>query len=321
MEFFADALIVLSLALLTIIIAIFVLAVSFLGRAIEHAKKEEERINKEEADVNEKIIGLARAELDRASASGDGVTKARIKLQTLERKREWFNKKREKATNSYKLLTVNRGILCPSATLLISVIFAATSRYLTTISGIPAQVFSYISLVLASLGAIWASFRIYKTLLIVQNVAVVPEEVQRERDIQVYEKALERHEDKHKPQLLLEFVNPEPPFEFEASSKKVLEFIVYVSKSPANSIVVEFCAPDGLLFPDKPNEKRVECIAQYPGALHTIVEVGELQENWYQLHKITLQTPEKEGKYLLAYSTSCNERTGEFIEQQVIVKS
>lgn len=320
MGFFSDAMLFLSLTLLTIIITIFVIAVSFLGRAIDKAKKEEEILNKKQVENRNKLIHEAQDGLNRAKASNEGENEAIEKLESLKRNRRKFGRDLKKVADSYRLLTVKRGVVCPGSALLLSTILSAIAKYLTTLSGKPALVAPAVLLFMAAIGIVWASYRIFKTLLVVQSVAVAPEDMLLNQMADALTLAMKRHADSLLPKIELKFVKPEPPFIFDPTSEHKLEYSVEnASSTTANDINIDFVAPDGLEFPGSDCWHRPAYIS-YPDALSTRQKIPVLKGSFQKPMSVNMKTPSKEGKYLLVCLFACDGFASGFKEYLVTVR-
>jgi len=316
----SDAIIFLSLTLLAVTVATFVLAVSFLGRAIEQSSEEEARIAKEQAEELDKTIRETQKRLDEAKESGE-VDEASRELEGYKGKKEQFEKRRAKALAGYRLLTVREGILYPGAVLLLSLAFAAAAKPLTTVSGPYALAFSYVLLIIGAAGIGWVCYRLYRSLVVVQSVATIPEEVQLKRTVKAFEIAMERHEEKKRPMLVLRFTEPGPPFKFEPSTDKVIEFhVIMLHGDVAKSVAVEFYAPEGFDFPGHETSHRPSYAFAWPHALTANIELGELVYGRACREKLTIKTPPQGGTYKLGYMmSSIGFRTGDIVFFEVEV--
>lgn len=320
MVVFCDAMILATLTLLGLVVAIFVLAVSFLGRAIEQSSEQEARIIDEREEEFERTVQEAKKKLAKRKASGEELSEAKRTLESYEIKKKWFEKRRARASSGYRLLTVKGGILYPGVALLLSLAFVVTAKYLITVSGPAAQIFSYILLILAAVGIVWGCYRAYRSLSIVQSVATIPEEVQLKRTIEAFETALERHDEKRRPKLEFHFIDPLPPFEFKRSSEQAIEFAVYAEEgSPAKGVNVEFVAPDGLEFPDVEEEHRGKHMENYPGALKNVVKLVDLIGGYTVESELTIKLPAKVGTYKLLYGVGCEGFTSDWECEEVTV--
>lgn len=302
---FCDALIFLSLTLLAVIVAIFVLAVSFLGRAIEQSSEEDRRIAEEQAEELDKTIQEAQKKLRKARASGK-IDEARKELERYEGKKKDFEKRRAKALARYRLLTARQGILYPGVVLLPSIAFAAAARHLTTVSGQYALGFSYALLILAAAGVGWVGYRAYRSLMVVQSVATIPEEVQLKRTVEAFEKAMERHEEKRRPRLKLEFRDGKPPFTFKFGSEEVIRFGVSLEQGDvARSAELWVFAPEGFEFPESETWYQTEMYTSLPNALTTKFRLGDLLSGTTSRRSLIIKTPSTLGTYTCGYSLSC----------------
>lgn len=296
-----DAIIFLSLTLLAVTVAIFVLAVAFLGRAIEQSSEEEARIAKEQAEELDKTIRETQKRLDKAKESGE-VDEATRELERYKRKKEQFENRRAKALAAYRLLTVREGILYPGAVLLLSLAFAAAAKLLTTVSGPYAPAFSYVFLMIGAAGIGWVCYRGYRSLVVVQSVATIPEEVQLKRTVQAFQIAMERHEERKRPIVALEFIEPERPFKFKPSSQQVIRFDVsLIQGDVARSMRVDFIAPEGFDFPGHEPYRRALHVADFPGALTAKFAIGDVLRDLTYHEELNIKAPPKVGTYTLNY--------------------
>lgn len=315
MVVFCDAMILATLTLLSLVVAIFVLALSFLGRAIKQSEEQAARIIDEEEKEFDKTVQEAKTMLGERKTS-----EARRGLERYEKKKKQFEKKRVRASSEYRLLTVKGGILYPGVALLLSLAFVVTAKYLITVSGAVAEVFSYILLILAAVGIGWGCYRAYISLSVVQSVATIPEEVQLKRTIDAFETAMQRHDERIRPKLDFSFLNPLPPFEIKLLSEQVIEYQVFAEEgSSAKEVVVSFIAPDGLEFPGVKKTSRVVQDVLYPGAPDNNIELPDIKGGYYTYNTITIKAPEKIGTYKLVYVFGCEGFRSDFKELDVKV--
>lgn len=314
-----DALIFLSLTFLAVIAAIFVLAVSFLGRAIEQSSEAETRLAEEQAEELDKTIQEAQMKLTKAKASGE-VDEAKKELEGYEGKKKAFQKRRAKALAGYRLLTAREGILYPGAVLLLSLAFAAAAKFLTTLTGQYALGFSYALLILAAAGVGWVCYRAYRSLMVVEGVATIPEEVQLKRTVQAFEVALERHEQKKRPELALRFVEPQPPLKFRPSTQHEIRFDVYLKQGDVARVTeLWFAAPREFDFPERETHCRPLTAAEFPNTLATKLELDDLKRGILYHRSLTTKVPSEPDTYILGYCFNCEGYAGKFVTFEVEV--
>lgn len=209
--------ILLNLALVTMTVTVFVFAVSLLGRAIEIAKQENEKARQEQSEKTKKEIDEIQNELEKARKTGElKETKRLTKLQKDKRK---FEKKLERIRKRYQLFRVKRGVLYPSSFFLGSLILAAVAKALGSIY----SPFLWIgALGLLTLGG----YRLFLCLKVIEEVAIMSEEMARKKAIEISKSALAEYEETKRPKLRLYFKDKKPPFQFGKDSEVKIGFFV-----------------------------------------------------------------------------------------------
>ena len=321
MEAFSDALIFASLTLLAIIVAIFVLAASLLGRAIHQASEEQRRESereKDEAEAQAAKLGKAIAEVQKKLNSADtaeAINSLKKELRQYEKECKASKKKSRKAARRYgryRVLTVQWGILPSSVLVLVSLVLAAAGDAVTD------DVAGYALLSLSGLLLVGACYRIYQSLGVVQGVAVTTEEAQFEREAQALGAALERHEEKRRPRLALNFRDRKPPYTFKVGAEEVITFVVSLKRGDiARHASVLFFAPEGFEFPGKTTWRQHADFSPLPNALTAEVPLGDLIAAISFAQSVTMKLPAKVGVYTVKYRLCCEGFEGEYEQIQV----
>jgi len=304
MEAFSDALVLASLTLLAIIVAIFVLAASLLGRAIQQAREEQQAASareQEEAEAQATQLGKAIAEVQsklKEAATSEAVSTLEGQLSQYKKERKTSEKQSKKAArrhHRYRALTVQWGILPTSMLVLASLVLAAAAQPVTAAAG-------YALLSVCGLFLLGACYRIYQSLRVVQEIAVTTEEAQFKREVEAFETALVRLEERKRPILSLKFIEAEPPFKFKPSSQQVIQFHVsLIWGDAARSTRIDFIAPEGFDFPGHEPYRRSLHVQEFPGALTAIFQIGDVLRDMTHYRKLNITAPATPGTYTLNY--------------------
>jgi ABC-type multidrug transport system fused ATPase/permease subunit len=321
MEAFSDMMMILSVTLLAVMVAIFVLAASLLGRAIQQAREEQQEASKREKELAEaqaaqlsKAIDEVQSKLKEAAPS-EAVSTLEDQLSQYKKERKASKKKSRKAARRYgryRALTAQWGVLPTSALVLVSLVLAAAGDAVT------ADVAGYALLSISGSLLIGACYRIYQSLRVVQDVAVTTEETQFKREAEALEIALERHEEKKRPRLALDFRDRKPPYTFKVGAEEVITFRVRLKRGDiARHASVFFFAPEGFEFPGMPTWRQADDFTPLPNALTLQVLLGDLIAAISYTQSVTMKLPAKVGLYTVKYQPCCEGFGGEYQQFQV----
>lgn len=255
--------ILLNLTLVTLTVTVFVFAVSLLGRAVDIARQKDEKARQEQSEKINKEIGEIQKELEKARETGElKETKRLTKLQKDKRK---FEKKLERIRKRYQLFQVKRGVLYPSSFFLSSLILATVVKALGNIY----SPFLWVgALVLLTLGG----YRFFQCLKVIEEVAIMSEEMARKKAIEISKSALAEYEETKRPKLKLYSRDKTPPFHLEKDSTVEIKFAVTLTQGNiAREAEVWFLAPEGFYFPDVFAWKQRKSLKDFPGYLTTRV--------------------------------------------------
>lgn len=306
--------ILLNLTLVAMTVTVFVFAVSLLGRAIEIAAEQNEKARQKQREKIKEEISKIQKELEKVRQTGElGETKRLIKLQKDKRK---FEKKLERVRKRYQLFRVKSGVLYPSS-------FFLGSLFLATVAKALGSIYSPFlwsgALVLLGLGG----YRFFQCLKVIEEVAIMSEEMARKKAIEISKSALAEYEETKRPKLRLHFRDKEPPFHFGKDSEvKIIEFSVSLTQGDiAREAEAYFFAPEGFDFPNTTPWKQRKTQEKYPNYLTCKLKWPEpLKKGINHPHSLSLKTPSEAGKFTLAYRLFCEGFESEYKEFEVIVE-
>jgi len=305
--------ILLNLTLIAMTVTVFVFAVSLLGRAIEIATEQNEKARQEQREKIKKEIGEIQKELEKVRQTGElEETKRLTKLQKDKRK---FEKKLERVLKRYQLFRIKRGVLYPSSFFLGSLILATVAKALGSIyspflwSG---------ALVLLGLGG----YRFFQCLKVIEEVAIMSEEMARKKAIEISKSALAEYEETKRPELRLYFRDKGPPFHLEKDSTVEIKFVVSLTQGDvARATEAYFFAPEGFDFPNTTPWKQRKTQEKYPNYLTCKLKWPEpLKKDIRHPHGLSLKTPSEAGKFTLTHRLYCERFASEDKEFEVIVE-
>ncbi len=294
----------LALAILAIVITIFVFAVSLLGRAMEAAARSEREKLTERKESNVKEMQAIRKEMEKAEASGQIPKGLARKLKKLEKRDKKFKKELGKIRRAPELLTVKGGVVRPGASLIGALIFSGAAWYLSN-----TQIFIGIIPVLiwivgfAAVG--YSIFRIYKTLRVIESVAITSEEAALLRETEALKRTFRELEEERKPELVLTFKGKEFPLHVKADSEVSLPLELRIHKGDfAENAKVYISASPGLDFPGEDTSTMASDFA-YPNYIYMIWNVGEVIKGEVTHRTITIKSPPRVGSFNIVYWIFC----------------
>ena len=270
-----------ALAILAILITIFVFAVSLLGRALEAASKEQGKTTKEQKDAAEKEIAAIQKQISDLRKKGridrEKLEELEAKLAQLRKQDERFERKLSRIGKTPQLLTVRGGVLPPASWLLGALILTAGAWGLSE-----TQNFVPVTLWILSLAAIgYSTYRIYKSLKVIESVAITSEAEAERRLAHAVKTALIEVEEEKKPKLELSFEDAQPPFHIEAGAQMSFEFSLHLTQGDlARKPNVAFFAPPGFDFPGSKTWLQSKAIKKLEGILLLIVHL--MNAGWGQ---------------------------------------
>lgn len=307
----------LAITLLVVTVTVFVLAVSLLGRAIEKARADRQRTEGENLDQLEKQKSEAQAELQKAT------TKEKVKrFKRTVSKIEKMMKKAEAdlttAERGYVPLSVHGCVLYPGLLLLGSLVINTLGASLAG-SSASVQFDMRGALVLfiwalAAIAIVIAIKQIYRTLTLVQEVALTTEEGYQKRTVEAFPEALARHEEIKTPRLSLNFEEPSP-FNFKPGEEREMAFKVRLTRDDiAQDSQVCFFAPEGFDFPGLATTRAYARYGSLSKAVVARVHLGDIKSGITIRRSVRIKAPDKLSGYSgygLIYKLSCAGFEGE----------
>lgn len=298
MAAFSELIIILSIALLAVIVTIFIFAASLLREAIPQALEKQREIAGEHNKEFEVTIADMQKALDAARGTG-GFGELEKKFHEYGRKRKQFEKASKRIEKKYQLLKTRGGVVYPAAVLLLALALAGSVQLVT------ALVWQGVLFGLSILAVGWVCYRIYEIALVVQSIATTPEDAV-DKTREAFEKALEIHEERKRPKLRIEFTDPKHPFRFKPSSERVMQFVLDVEQGDVGrSAELFFYVPEGFEFPGQKTWRRRADYSDFPNAITTMLELGDLKSSIYYTKSLTIKAPSKADVYHCAYSLHC----------------
>lgn len=314
MTAFSELVIFLSLALLAGVVAIFVFAASLLRNAIPQALEKQRKIAAEHNEEFENNIADMHIALDAARGTG-GFRDLEKKLHDYDKSRKYFEKASKRIAGRYQLLKMRGGVVYPAVVLLLALALARSVELVT------AQAWQGILFALSLLAVSWVCYRIYEILSVVQSVAMTPEDVG-DKTREAFETALERHEEKRRPSLELEFIDPKPPIKMKPDSEQKIWFDVVLKKGDiARAAQVNFVAPISFEFPGHTPSRRPTNAPLFPDTWETSINMGDIKRGLAYKRSVSIKTPPNEGIYRLAHMLLCDGYASRIIEFDIEVEA
>ncbi len=297
----------LALAILATLITIFVFAVSLLGRALEAATKEQEKTTKEQKDAAEEEIAAIQKQISNLGEKGridkEKLEELEAKLKQLRKQDERFEKKLSRIGKAPQLLTVRGGVVPPAASLLGALLLTAGAWGLSE-----TQTFVPITLWVLGLAAIvYSVTRIYKSLKVIESVAITSEEAALKRTIDAFKIAQKELEEERKPELGLKWRGTNPPFHIKADSTLELTFAVFCERGDfADDVSVVFFAPPGFTFPTMLTLIQDSNHPIVPEFVTTIIRYSPPVTRGTSLAQdVSFKAPPEVGEFEAYYQISC----------------
>lgn len=297
MAAFSELIIILSIALLAVIVTIFIFAASLLREAIPQALEKQRKIAGEHSEEFVVTIADIQKALNAARGTG-GFGELEKNLHEWDRKRKQFEKASKRIEKKYQLLKTRGGVVYPAAVLLLALALAGSVQLVT------ALVWQGVLFGLSILAVGWVCYRIYEIALVVQSIATTPEDAV-DKTREAFEKALEIHEAKKRPELKLKLIAPTLPFSFKQSTEAIINFRVDLIKGDVGKAVeVYFFADTGFEFPGREIFYQTPD-ARKPGALTTVIDVGDIKRGISQPLNLKIKTPSEAGQFSLESRIIC----------------
>lgn len=307
-----------GLALLAIFITVFVFAVSLLGRAMETAAKVERNKVEERKQNNIKEMSDIRKEIQKAEKKGEIPKGLRRKLEKLEARNKEFDSELSKIRKAPQLLTVKGGVIHPCFFIILGLILISTASYLSTIKGfntfIPLSIWV---LGLSSLG--YSIHRLYKSLKVIENVAITSEEAWITKTVEAFKIAQKELEEERRPELEFYFRGTVPPLHLNTESESSFTFGVGLLKGDiANNPTVYFLAPEGFEFVEA--VKGPLSAGKYKGMVSVQYELKNIRKPHHRLFTVRLKAPSNPDTYTLLYELVCDGFDSKYKELEVVVE-
>lgn len=176
-------------------------------------------------------------------------------------------------------------------------ILSAVAWQLSSITA-PAIIIWTVGLIVMGIGI----FRIYKTMRIVEDVAITSDEVALRRTVDAFKVAQTEIEYAKKPVVEFSFRDTQPPFKMEAESELPIRFQFYVKHGDKISSTALFlAAPEGFQFLNCEHalpflgEEAIRPVAAR-------IEYGDIVGGTYKIGEFKLKAPSKVGNYALRYA-------------------
>lgn len=311
----------LALAVLAILITIFVFAVSLLGRALEVASKEQEKTTREQKDAAEKEIAAIQKQISNLRKKGridkEKLEELEAKLKQLRKQDERFEKKLSRIGKAPQLLTVKGGVLPPASWLLGALILTAGAWGLSE-----TQNFVPVTLWILSLSAIgYSILRIYRSLRVIESVAITSEAESERRLAGAVKAALIEVEEERKTKLALLFEDEQPPFHIEAGAQMTIKFELSLTQGDlARKPKVYFFAPSDFDFPSERTWLQYKAVTTVGGYITSVVELAECRRGITPVTQIVLKAPSDQGNFSLMYRVTCEGFASDLKQFEVVVE-
>lgn len=305
----------LALALLAILITIFVFAVSLLGRAMEAAAKTEKEKLLERKENNVKAMEAIKKKIDEAEGQiPKGLTK---QLEKLEKADGEFDRELAKIRKAPELLTVKGGVAPPASYLLGALILSAGAWGLSDMQNFVPVTFWILGLA----AIVYSIFRIYRSLKVIESVAVTSEEAALKRTVEAFKIAQKALEEERKPELALKFEGKLPPFHMKAGSELTLDFhLDLVKGEEAIEPRVYFLAPPGFSFPGRKEYKQRADHPYIPNYITTVIKLTDVPSMLVSPGSVVLKAPFEANTFSLFYQIVCKGFSPARLKFEVVVE-
>jgi hypothetical protein len=306
----------LALALLAIVVAIFVFAVSLLGRAMQAAATSEREKLTERKESNVREMEAMQKDIEKAKETGR-IPKGLIrKLKKLEKRDRNFEKELSKIRRAPELLTVRGGVVHPGIFLGIALVLTGVAWYLSGIEIPTAPVIMW-GLGLAAIG--YSIYRIYRSLKVVESVAITSEEAALKRTVEAFKIAQKELEEERRPELRLSLVDEKFPLRVRADSESSFRLRLNLTKGEfAEDVEIHVCLPPGFDFPNE-QTYTLSSSHPYPNYIGMVWRKGRIIQLDYQ-RTITFKLPSTAGKYNIVFYKFCRGFVAEPVEREIIVE-
>jgi len=301
-----DATLLLSIAFLSLVVPVFVFSVSLLGQALESARREREEAEKVKRRELELKIKELENELDEAKRTTDvsGISKLSTQINKLEKEKKNALRKIERTSRA---LTVRGAVLLPGSFFMAAVGSCAGARALCTLAVFGLSVTWGLVLWLFALGFLGIGlFLFWRTLGVIQLVAVRNEETAHRRMVAAFKQAQKEVEEERLPELKFRWTE-EQPFVLSVGETRKLPFGVSLVKgNSAEHVEVWFFASPEVEFPDAQSWAQSPGKGDIAGLTTTIIKFNEtLIRGTDYTRSIEIQAPHEEGTFELLVETKC----------------
>lgn len=294
------ATLLLSITFVSLVVPVFVFSVSLLGQALESARKErEETERKNQLELEERIKEL-KDELDEATRTTDvsGISKLSTKIGKLEKAKKSALRKIERTSRA---LTVRGAVLLPGASFVAAVGSCAGASALRTLALFGSSVTWGFLLWLFGLGFLGIGlFLFWRTLGVVQLVAVGSEETAHRRMITAFKQAQRELEEERLPKLEFRWEEKQPFVLSVGETRKLPFSLTLVKGYSAEHVEVWFFASSGVEFPNAQSWAQPSGKGDFSGLTTTIVKFDDtiIRDTTYR-RSIDIQAPHEEGSFEL----------------------
>jgi len=292
----------LCIGLLAVVVAVFVLAASLLGRAIDEARKEQSRIAEAEQEDVDEAIAKIRTQIGQTTASKEDLDRLRAGLSEYVKRSEKLRREAKRAASRYGLLTAKGSVLLPAMTFLFALVLAGAARWWVGLSYAPwgGQLLWATSLLLLC----WGCVRVYRSLQVIEKLAISTDEAQDKRMGDALEAALRRREEAERPKLVLKFEGKQPPFKFTHDTEETIACGIFLGQGDvANGAEFWFAAPRAFAFPGMetfPADRWV------PGAHSVCLRCSvPLKRGLTWVAELRIKAPTSVGKFEAHYRAFC----------------
>lgn len=310
----------LAVTLLAIVITIFVFAVSLLGRAVEVASREQEKTTREQKDATEREIAEMQKQISalmKKKRIGQELRELEKRLKQLRKQDKNFEKKLSRIGSMPELLRVKGAVIHPGISLGIALTLTGVAWYLSSI-GIPTVPAIIWGLGLAAIG--YSIYRIYRSLKVVESVAITSEEAALKRTVEAYKIAQKELEEEKKPELQLTFRGKEFPLHVKADSEVSLPLELRMRKGNfAEDVSVHIIASPGFDFLGL-KSYTLDSDHDYPNYIGIKWEVGKVVKGLVVRNTITIKSPLTAGSFDIVYYIFCRGCRAEPVEREIIVE-
>ena len=301
-----EATLLVSITFLSLVVPVFVFSVSLLGQAIERARKEREEAEDEKRRELGQEIEELKSALDKARKTGNtsGISQFSTRIKKLEKKKKNAIRKIERTSRA---LTVRGTVLLPGVFFMVAVGSCAGARALRTLTMFNSSVTWGFLLWIFAVGFLCVGlFFFWRTLNVIQLVAVPSEQAAYRRMVTAFKQAQKEIEEERLPKIEFHWKNKKPLVFSKGETRKIPFHISLVKGYSAEHVDIWFFACPEIEFPNVSTWKQPANTGEISGFTITIMHFEEIiMPGTGYVRSIEIRAPHKEGSFELFVQVEC----------------